>query len=575
MKKPLLLFLLLLTANCFSAKASSVTYWLRYPPTCSTSSTINVTSCDTYNFNGNILTTSGVYIDTIPNYLSCDSVITLYLTINQSVTKSITDWICPGHTYNFNGTLINTPGFYQDTLANYLGCDSIILLTLNQSNGSVSYGLATPFICAGTSYYLNGQYLTTNGVYNDTLTNYLGCDSFLTVKLTVLPVDTHTITYHACGSPYYFDGQFLTVSGIYHDTLTNVWGCDSMVTLNYTYSNGTGSTSTIYDTICQNHYIIFYGQYIFNTGTYTAHTTNYVGCDSFITLYMTMIPGGYSNRTDSICQGVLTPVTVGIYTYNLIINSPVTYYLNCGVPNFRGCDSTIIVSFVLRPVPTVHGGKDTVICAGTACTLTASGCVTYAWSGGFANGATFYPTQAHDYVVTGYDAAGCSDKDTVHVGISNNPAAPVVTNNAGVLSTTSGGSLQWYFNNTLIPGATSNTYTTTGWGYYKVCVTNAAGCSACSNSIYIAGTGVDNLSENEFVKIFPSPFNNALYFELNMSGPTDNCELEIYNMLGEKIVKTSLNHSLELSTHSWPAGSYLSRITLNGKLKYSQTVVKQ
>lgn len=50
------------------------------------SNTIVTTSCDSYTFNNQILISSGVYVDTLINTYGCDSIITLYLTINTPNT---------------------------------------------------------------------------------------------------------------------------------------------------------------------------------------------------------------------------------------------------------------------------------------------------------------------------------------------------------------------------------------------------------------------------------------------------------------------------------------------------------
>ncbi|MCO5279621.1 MAG: hypothetical protein M9931_01040 [Chitinophagales bacterium] len=40
-------------------------------------------------------------------------------------------------------------------------------------------------ICTGQSYSFNGQTLTQQGIYFDTLTNANGCDSLITLNLSV------------------------------------------------------------------------------------------------------------------------------------------------------------------------------------------------------------------------------------------------------------------------------------------------------------------------------------------------------------------------------------------------------
>lgn len=88
------------------------------------------TACDSFISAGmNVYTSSGIYSDTLVNYLSCDSIITLDLTINNSslinVDTSATDsLILP------NGITVYSSGIYSDTLSTSGGCDSIYIYTV-------------------------------------------------------------------------------------------------------------------------------------------------------------------------------------------------------------------------------------------------------------------------------------------------------------------------------------------------------------------------------------------------------------------------------------------------------------
>jgi len=91
--------------------------------------------------------------------------------------------ICAGSTYNFNGTMLSTEGIYTDTLTAVGGCDSVVILGLYinpplTSNNSVS-------ICEGESYSFNGTNLTQSGIYVDSMTNANGCDSLVILELSV------------------------------------------------------------------------------------------------------------------------------------------------------------------------------------------------------------------------------------------------------------------------------------------------------------------------------------------------------------------------------------------------------
>ncbi|MBN1119306.1 MAG: T9SS type A sorting domain-containing protein [Bacteroidales bacterium] len=100
-----------------------------YSFSCKTTSLINVSACDIYvSPSGNYTWTGeGIYTDTLQNYMGCDSIITINLSMRQtSYSSEFADecnvYISPA------GNHIYASGVYQDTLQNFSGCDSIITL---------------------------------------------------------------------------------------------------------------------------------------------------------------------------------------------------------------------------------------------------------------------------------------------------------------------------------------------------------------------------------------------------------------------------------------------------------------
>jgi hypothetical protein len=174
----------------------------------------------------------------------------------------------------FNNQTIAQSGIYYDTLMNSTGCDSIITLNLTINNSTSNTMNQT----SCNSYTFNNQTLTTSGVYYDTLINSTGCDSIITLNLTINNSTSNTINQSACNS-YTFNNQTITQSGIYFDTLINSAGCDSMITLNLTINNpntatiqnGTQLTATAtgasYQWLTCNPYTIISGA---NSQSYTA-----------------------------------------------------------------------------------------------------------------------------------------------------------------------------------------------------------------------------------------------------------------------------------------------------------------
>jgi hypothetical protein len=201
-----------------------------------TASNQSQTACNSYTFNNQTLTQSGIYFDTLTNSTGCDSIITLNLTIKNSTSNTLNQTACKS--YTFNNQTITQSGTYINTLTNSVGCDSIITLnlTINQSSSSSLNQSACK------SYNFNNQTITTSGTYLDTLTNSVGCDSIITLNLTINQSSSSSLNQSACNS-YTFNNQTITTSGTYLDTLTNSVGCDSIVTLNLTINNSNTATT--------------------------------------------------------------------------------------------------------------------------------------------------------------------------------------------------------------------------------------------------------------------------------------------------------------------------------------------
>ncbi len=204
---------------------------------------ISLVVCDSssYNFNGLQLTTPGFYTDTLLNSLNCDSIVNLNLqfSIGYQVQQQVS--ICQNDNYLFAGNLISQAGIYYDSLQTVMGCDSVIILDLQTTPISTSQIFAS--ICDGTIYNFNGQLVSLPGIYTDTLMNFLGCDSIINLTLQVNPSYFTQQSVTTCDSnSYFFAGNQLMQSGTYYDSLLTTNGCDSIITLQL---NVTGLSNVI------------------------------------------------------------------------------------------------------------------------------------------------------------------------------------------------------------------------------------------------------------------------------------------------------------------------------------------
>ena len=112
----------------------------------------------------------------------------LLLEIQQLVACDSLVWY--GNTYT-------SSGIYKDTLQTTAGCDSIVTLNLTINNAVVGDTTNTT-VC--DSLVWNGSSYSSTGLYNDALQTISGCDSIITLNLTVSSSETATISYGSLGN---------------------------------------------------------------------------------------------------------------------------------------------------------------------------------------------------------------------------------------------------------------------------------------------------------------------------------------------------------------------------------------
>ena len=123
---------------------------------------------------------------------ACDTLIILNLNVLPRQTNPLVN-ICSNQMFSFNGLQLSSSGVYLDTLVNFLGCDSIVQLNLTV-NPAYNQNL-TMTICAGGSLQFGTQYLTMAGNYSHFFISSMGCDSLVTLKLIVSTPVT-LVSYH-------------------------------------------------------------------------------------------------------------------------------------------------------------------------------------------------------------------------------------------------------------------------------------------------------------------------------------------------------------------------------------------
>ena len=108
---------------------------------------------------------------------------TLDLTILNSTTGVDFQNHCDSYTWIDGITYTSSNNTATDTLINAAGCDSVVTLDLTISNSTA--GVDVQNHCDSYTWIDGITYTSSNNTATDTLINAAGCDSIVTLELTI------------------------------------------------------------------------------------------------------------------------------------------------------------------------------------------------------------------------------------------------------------------------------------------------------------------------------------------------------------------------------------------------------
>jgi gliding motility-associated-like protein len=384
-----------------------------------------------------------------------------------------------GHLDNIN--IWNT-ALSQSEIQNYMNCPP----TGNES-GLVGYwnfeeGTGNTAIDLTS----NGNDGTINGAAYSTDTPEqvcVSCTATSDVVVTEVSASSSTDPHQECDSFTWIDGNTYTESNNNATfVIPNAAGCDSTITLNLTILSPSSSTDT--QEACESFTWIDGNTYTDDNTTATFVTTNTAGCDSTITLNLTILSPSNSTDEHEECSSFIW-IDGNTYTES---NNTATFITT----NTAGCDSVITLNLTINNLTTLDAGVDQTVCEGTDVTLTATGAAVYDWDDDVQNGVPFPALLGtNTYTVEGTDANGCEDEQSVT--ITGTPYPQLIfevtdpacqgESSGNVVVVASNGTAPYSFvwnNGTL--QAENNGITS---GTYEVTVTDDIGCEAQGSVVVI------------------------------------------------------------------------------------------
>jgi len=351
-------------------------------------------------------TISGTYVEDLKTTNGCDSIVTTILKVNPKYNQTDNISLCEGELYKGH----TVSGTYVEYLQTVYGCDSIVttVLTVNPEYDRTD----TISICEGETY--KGH--STSGAYTENLQTVFGCDSIVTTILTVHEVYQQNDVVSICEGETH-KGHATT--GIYIENLQTANGCDSIVTTNITVN----PVYVIMDNVslCEGE---TYKEHT-ESGTYVENLKTVNGCDSIVTTNLTVSLTSETNLIEIICQNDSIKIDSLVFKENG--NYVVTLI------NQYGCDSVVTLDLTVNPLPNVYLGVDTTILSTETFVLNAGESFKeYLWSNSRSSQIIIIDSLVgigvHEFTVTVKDENNCSNSDTIVITIERSPTAIISIN---------------------------------------------------------------------------------------------------------------------------------------------------
>lgn len=240
-----------------------------------------------------------------------------------------------------------------------------------------------------------------------------------------------------------------------------------------------------------------------------------------------------------------------------------------------GCENSDTLTVVVNLLPTIDAGMDQSVCTGTSVTFNATGAPNLLWNNGVTNGTPFNATTAGSYIVTGTDANGCVDSDTLVLVLFAVPTinlgadTTVCSNHFPVNLNGPGGYQAYNWSN----GANTQNTMGTQAGSYILTVTDSNGCQD-KDTMMIFSDPCLGLDENQVLEytIYPNPASNTVFVETAAT----NSEAVIYAGNGQVLfTQQNTSTAFTLDVSGLAEGMYWLKVSSNEGTATKQLLIKK
>lgn len=296
---------------------------------------------------GTTLTTSGVYPYYYTSVDGCDSNYIITLIVIPYIDQAIAAGICENLPYSFFDSIIYDPGVYYH-LVDDPECDTLYTLTLTHyptyrqeqtltlCNNDLPYshlGMSIPY---GSS---------TQALFDSVLlSSSHECDSLIIMNIIINDTSRTDLDTLVCyGTVFTFGSHTISNAGDYTDIYKNTIGCDSVVVLEVNYTPAPIITDSAM-TACYS--VTYNGTVFYESANFVDTFRDNISCDSLYRFVdITVLREPHDTMYAAICQGQTYEFNGKSYSNAITVTETFIYH--------NGCDSTITLHLSINPLPTM------------------------------------------------------------------------------------------------------------------------------------------------------------------------------------------------------------------------------